>query len=168
MNAKKSYTLSPESVDFLEAPRKKRRARSISFVLEEILQAARREAELAKINQSVTDYYASLSDEEAEELSEWGKFGLRQLLKGGCLSAISPKASAPRPDLVCSLAHRPGHKRKTPGCDRFARHTEPPRTGRHGADRSLNDAKFPTMIFCPLVTRTSSRTRRRARKKSLW
>ena len=36
---------------------------------------------MAKINQSVTDYYDSLSDEEVEELSEWGKFGLRQLLE---------------------------------------------------------------------------------------
>ena len=78
---KKSYTLSPESVDFLETLRKKRRARSISFVLAEILQAARCEAELATINQSVTAYYDSLSDEEAEDLSEWGEFGLRQLLK---------------------------------------------------------------------------------------
>ncbi len=78
--AKKSYTLSPESVNFLETLRKKRRARSISFVLEEILQAARREAELARINQSVSDYYDSLTDEEAEELSEWGKFGLSQLV----------------------------------------------------------------------------------------
>jgi len=79
--AKKSYTLSPESVDFLETLRKKRRARSISFVLEEILQAARREAEMAKINQSVSDYYDSLSDEEMEELRQWGEFGLSQLLK---------------------------------------------------------------------------------------
>jgi len=37
----KSYSLSPESVDFLETLRKKRRARSVSFVLEEILQAVR-------------------------------------------------------------------------------------------------------------------------------
>jgi hypothetical protein len=79
--AKKSYTLSPESVDFLETLRRKRRARSVSFVLEEILQAVRREAELAKINQSVSDYYDSLSDEEVEELGQWGEFGLRQLLK---------------------------------------------------------------------------------------
>ena len=81
LKAKKSYTLSPESVDFLETLRRKRRARSVSFVLEEILQAVRREAELAKINQSVSDYYDSLSDEEVEELGQWGEFGLRQLLK---------------------------------------------------------------------------------------
>jgi len=79
--AKKSYTLSPESATFLEGLRKKRRARSTSLVLEEILQAVRREAEMATINQSVTAYYDSLSDEEAEELSQRGKFGLRQLLK---------------------------------------------------------------------------------------
>jgi hypothetical protein len=79
--AKKSYTLSPESVDFLETPRKERRARSVSFVLEEILQTARREAELATINQSVTAYHDSLSGEEADELSRWGRFGLRELLK---------------------------------------------------------------------------------------
>lgn len=78
---KRSYTLSRESVDFLETLREKRRARSVSFVLEEILQAVRRETELAKIKQSVSDYYDSLSDEEMEELSEWGRFGLSQLLK---------------------------------------------------------------------------------------
>jgi hypothetical protein len=76
--AKKSYTLSPESVDFLEAQRKKRRARSSSAVLEEILQAVRREAELARMNQSVIDYYDSLSDEEMKELSEWGDFAMSQ------------------------------------------------------------------------------------------
>jgi DNA-binding PadR family transcriptional regulator len=79
--AKKCYTLSPESVDFLEKLRRKRHARSISFVLEEILQAVRREAELTTINQSVTAYYDSLSDEEAEELSQWGKFALSQFPK---------------------------------------------------------------------------------------
>ena len=81
--AKKSYTLSPESVDFLETLRKKRRARSISFVLEEILQAARREAEMAKINQSVSDYYDSLSDEEMEELSRMGRVWASPTPPGG-------------------------------------------------------------------------------------
>jgi DNA-binding PadR family transcriptional regulator len=40
--AKKSYALSPEAVEFLEALRKKRRAASTSAVLEEILLTARR------------------------------------------------------------------------------------------------------------------------------
>ena len=33
---------------------------------------------MAKINQSVTAYYDSLSDEEVEELAKWGEFALSQ------------------------------------------------------------------------------------------
>jgi hypothetical protein len=65
-----------KAVDFIEAQRKKRRATSISAVPEEILKAARREAELAAIDKSVTEYYDSLSDEELEELAAWGRFAL--------------------------------------------------------------------------------------------
>jgi hypothetical protein len=63
--AKKSYTLSPESVAFLEAMRKKRRAGSISAILNEILQAVRREHKRASVERVVADYYGSLSTEEA-------------------------------------------------------------------------------------------------------
>jgi hypothetical protein len=76
--AKKSYTLSPESVTFLEAMRKKRRAGSISAVLDEILQAVRREHERAMVGRAVADYYESLSTEEATEQAEWGEFALRE------------------------------------------------------------------------------------------
>ena len=81
--AKKSYTLSPESVDFLETLRKKRRAPSVSCVLEDILQALQRDAELAMIDRSVTEYYNSLSGEEAQELAEWGEFAMREFPKEG-------------------------------------------------------------------------------------
>ena len=76
--AKKSYTLSPESVAFLEAMRRKRRAESISAVLEEILQAVRRENERAAVELAVADYYGSLSAEEATEQAEWGEFAVRE------------------------------------------------------------------------------------------
>ena len=76
--AKKSYTLSSESVTFLETLRKRRRAGSISAVLEEILQAARRQQERASIEKSVATYYSSLSDEEAIEQAQWGEFALRE------------------------------------------------------------------------------------------
>lgn len=79
--AKKSYTLSPESVAFLEALRKHRRAASISSVLEEILQAARRQAERAKIERSIDAYYSSLSDEQAAEHAEWGDFATSEFLR---------------------------------------------------------------------------------------
>ena len=75
--AKKSYTLSTESVAFLEATRKKRRARSVSSVLEEILQAVRRAQAKEALGRAVTEYYDSLTDQELEEQRQWGEFALR-------------------------------------------------------------------------------------------
>jgi hypothetical protein len=74
--AKKSYTLSTESVAFLEAMRKQRRAPSVSSVLEAILQAVRREQGKAAVERAVSDYYSSLSSREAEEQANWGEFAL--------------------------------------------------------------------------------------------
>lgn len=79
--AKKSYTLSPESVAFLETLRKRRRAASISCVLEEILQAVRRQQERASIEKSVSEYYSSLSDQEVLEQAQWGEFALGEFPK---------------------------------------------------------------------------------------
>lgn len=77
--AKKSYTLSLETVAFLEGIRRRRRAQSVSAVLEEILQELRREQERASLERAVSDYYSSLTDEEVAEQAEWGEFALRQL-----------------------------------------------------------------------------------------
>ncbi len=76
--AKKSYTLSSESVAFLEALRKKRHAASASSILEEILQAVRRQQERTAVEKAVADYYGRISDAEAEEQVEWGEFALRE------------------------------------------------------------------------------------------
>jgi len=72
--AKKSYTLSPESVAFLEDLRTKHRAASASQVLDDILQRARREQEKRAVDDAVSEYYGSLSDQEKAERTEWGKF----------------------------------------------------------------------------------------------
>jgi hypothetical protein len=74
--AKKSYTLSPASVEFLETIRKKRHAPSTSAVLEEILQAVRRGQKKNVIERAVSDYYSSLTSEESAEQARWGKFAL--------------------------------------------------------------------------------------------
>ncbi|HEV2198639.1 MAG TPA: hypothetical protein VGR73_02375 [Bryobacteraceae bacterium] len=81
LRAKKSFTLSPESVAFLEAMRKQRRAPSVSAVLDAILQAARREQGKAAVERAVADYYGSLSNEEAAEQSTWGEFALGEFPK---------------------------------------------------------------------------------------
>jgi hypothetical protein len=74
--AKKSYTLSPESVEFLEAIRKKRRTHSTSAVLDEILQTIRRGQKRKAIEKAVADFYDSLSSDEIEEHARWGEFAL--------------------------------------------------------------------------------------------
>jgi len=76
--AKKSFTLSPETVAFLERMRTKRKAESVSSILEEILQAVRRQHERASVERAVKGHYDSLSKEEAAEQSEWGEFALRE------------------------------------------------------------------------------------------
>ena len=76
--AKKSYTLSQESVAFLEKLRRERRAASASSVLEELLQSARRGQKRKMLNQAVANYYDVLSPEDAEEQALWGDLALRE------------------------------------------------------------------------------------------
>jgi DNA-binding PadR family transcriptional regulator len=76
--AKKSYTLSPESVAFLEALREKRNATSTSSVLEEIIQTIRLGQKKRAIEQAVTDYYSSLPKEERDDQAAWAEFALTQ------------------------------------------------------------------------------------------
>jgi DNA-binding PadR family transcriptional regulator len=76
--AKKTYTLSQESVAFLEKLRKKRRSASTSSVLEELLQSARRGRERKMLDQAVASYYDELSPEDAREQTLWGDLALRE------------------------------------------------------------------------------------------
>jgi hypothetical protein len=76
--AKKSYTLSHESIVFLENTSKKRRGASVSSVLDEMIQNARRDQERQSLNQAVEAYYSGLSGHEAQEMEEWGNFAMRQ------------------------------------------------------------------------------------------
>ncbi|MGD0298562.1 MAG: hypothetical protein ABSE86_15770 [Bryobacteraceae bacterium] len=80
--AKKSFTLSDESCAFLDAMRKRRRT-SASSILEEMLQAFRREQGKAALDKAVADYYSSLSQQESEEQTEWGEFALGEFPRGG-------------------------------------------------------------------------------------
>jgi len=78
--AKKSFSLSVESVAFLEEMRQKSSAESISAILEEILQAVSREEKRAATDRAMTEYYNSLSDEEVAEERQWGEFARRAVL----------------------------------------------------------------------------------------
>lgn len=76
--AKKSYTLSVESVAFLETLRKAQRAPSASSVLEGILKDARRDRRKKDVDRAVTEYYSALTPHEVEQQLQWGDFALRE------------------------------------------------------------------------------------------
>jgi len=58
--------------------RKRRRARSASSVLDEILQALRREQRASSLESAVAAYYTGLSSEGHNEQVAWGNFALDQ------------------------------------------------------------------------------------------
>jgi hypothetical protein len=76
---KKSYSLSPNSVEFLESLQKKHRARSVSTVLEDVVQEARRLEQKREYEAQVTAYYDSITEEEREEERGWAELGIRAL-----------------------------------------------------------------------------------------
>jgi hypothetical protein len=72
--AKKTFTLSRESVDFLETERKKRGRESTSVVLEELIRECRQKPDAQKTDAAISAYYDSLTDEDREENKHWGEF----------------------------------------------------------------------------------------------
>ena len=76
--AKKTFSLSRQSVMYLEALRKEKRSKSVSSVLEEIIRQQQQTKELERISASVTRYYDSLSPEEIGEDRAWGDFAATQ------------------------------------------------------------------------------------------
>jgi len=82
VKAKKSYTLSAESVAYLESLRKQRRGASTSSVLEDILQQVRRASKKMALERAVTEYYGSLSETEVAEQANWGDLALAEFPKG--------------------------------------------------------------------------------------
>ena len=76
--AKKTFTLTRESVDFLESERQKRGRESTSVVLEELIRECREKPDTKKIDATISAYYDSLSDEERDENKRWGEFAENQ------------------------------------------------------------------------------------------
>ena len=78
LKEKKTFSLSRQSVLFLEALRRERRSRSISSVLEEIIRQQQQTREMERVSASVTQYYDSLTAEEIVEDHAWGEFAATQ------------------------------------------------------------------------------------------
>jgi hypothetical protein len=76
--AKKTFSLSRQSVMYLESLRKEKRSKSVSSVLEDIIRQQQQVRELERISASVTRYYDSLTPEEIAEDRAWGDFAATQ------------------------------------------------------------------------------------------
>ena len=76
--SRKTFSLSAESVKYLELLRKETKRESMSSVLEEVIRQQQRSKELERISASFTSYYDSLSKEEQDEDRAWGQFAESQ------------------------------------------------------------------------------------------
>jgi len=76
--AKKTFSLSRESVKYLESLRRGKGAKSVSSVLEELIRQQRQAGEMKKISASITSYYDSLTDAQVAEDRAWGQFAESQ------------------------------------------------------------------------------------------
>jgi hypothetical protein len=119
---RRSFTLSPASLVYLEQETRRRSADSQSAVLDELLQEKKRERQLAALETSIGAYYDSLSDAEVEEDKIWGEFaGMNLALKEDEVFYDQPTT---RGNLVHETANRPSGKRKAPGRHRISQHTK--------------------------------------------
>jgi hypothetical protein len=76
--AKKTLSLSRDSVAYLEHKRKRAQKASISEVVEEMIQASKLASEKERISAGVRSYYDSLPSAEQEENRSWGQFSESQ------------------------------------------------------------------------------------------
>ncbi|HEX3739042.1 MAG TPA: hypothetical protein VHV29_04885 [Terriglobales bacterium] len=75
---KRTFSLSRESLHFLESMRKKQKRASVSAVLDELIAQQRRSQEADRISASIASYYNSLTDNEVTEDRLWGQFAETQ------------------------------------------------------------------------------------------
>lgn len=76
--ARKTFSLSRETVRYLESLRRERKNNSMSSVLEDVIRQLQQTKEMERISASVTRYYDSLTAEEIAEDRAWGDFAATQ------------------------------------------------------------------------------------------
>ncbi|MFZ0801919.1 MAG: hypothetical protein WBQ09_17215 [Terriglobales bacterium] len=76
--ARKTFSLSRETVKYLENLRKERKKDSMSAVLEDVVRQLQQAKELERISASVSHYYDTLTDAQMAEDHAWGEFAETQ------------------------------------------------------------------------------------------
>jgi hypothetical protein len=114
---RRTFTLSPASLAYLEQQARERQLNSQSAFLDELLQEKSMEQRRAALEANIAAYYDNLSDEEVEENRAWGELAEQSLvLKEDEVPYDQPTA---RRNLVHPVANRPSGKRKAPGRHRL-------------------------------------------------
>jgi hypothetical protein len=119
---RRTFTLSPESLAYLDEQTRQRKLGSQSAFLDELLLEKTMEQRRAALEANVIAYYDALSDEERQEERDWAELAEQNLvLKEDEASYDEPTA---RGNLVHAVAHRPSGKRKAPGRHRLNQRTK--------------------------------------------
>jgi hypothetical protein len=119
---RRTFTLSPESLAYLEQQARERQLDSQSAVLDNLLLEKTAEQRRATLEAKITAYYDSLSDEEVEEQRAWGEFAEQTLVLDE--EELAHARSTARRNLVHETADRPSGKRKAPGGHRLHQRTK--------------------------------------------
>jgi hypothetical protein len=114
---RRTFTLSPESLAYIERQARERKLGSQSAFLDELLLEKTAEQRKAALEANVIAYYDSLSDEESQEIRAWGELAEQSLaLREDEVPYDEPSA---RGNLVHSVTNRSSGKRKAPGRNRL-------------------------------------------------
>jgi hypothetical protein len=126
---RRTFTLSPESLAYLEQEARHRKLDSQSAFLDALLQEKSMEQRRAALEANVTAYYDSLTDEEVEEQRAWGELAQQSLVlkdddDEDFYVQINHDQPTARGNLVHAVANRPSGKRKAPGSNRLNQRTK--------------------------------------------
>src|ERR1039457_2916111 len=116
-NQRRTFTLSPASLAYLEQQARERQLNSQSAFLDELLQEKSMEQRRAELEANVTAYYHSLSEAAVEENRSWGELAGRHLALSD--EELSHAQSTAGRNLVHEASDRPAGKRKAPGGHRL-------------------------------------------------
>jgi uncharacterized protein YbcV (DUF1398 family) len=119
---RRTFTLTPENLAFIEQQTRRRKLPSQSAFLDQLLSEKTREQRLAELEANVTAYYDSLTDEEVAEQRAWGHFAEQTLVLNE--EELAHVQSAARRNMVHETADRSSRKRKAPGRHRLGQRSK--------------------------------------------
>jgi hypothetical protein len=119
---RRTFTLFPASLAYLEHETRQRMADSQSAVLDELLQEKKREQQMVALETAIGAYYDCLTDEEVEEQRSWGEFAGQTLVLTE--EELAHDQSAARRNLVHKASDRPSRKGKASSRDRLSQRTK--------------------------------------------